>query len=129
MKPCLGPPLIHRASSSKHLTAAHLLWHHVVGLIFTFRVRENQPMPAAVRAALFGNGELTASNTFSMLSWDPSTASQSSTGAHAERDSVTMFHAMRGHWLPPSIGFRLLHLLGISLIMPTVLLYDTVGET
>ena len=46
-----------------------------------------------------------ASNTFSMLSGDPSITSQSSTRAHIKRITATRYHMLcSGHWLPPSSG-------------------------
>ena len=74
--------------------------------IFAFRaVRPIHPTePAAVCAALFSKWKLTASNTFSRLSGEP-TASQSSTRAQAKRISATGYHMLSGgHWLPPSSG-------------------------
>ena len=75
--------------------------------IFTFRaVRKIYPMEqVAVCAILFGKQELTACNTFSMLSSELSTTSQSSTGAHTERAAATQHHILYGgHWLAPSSG-------------------------
>ena len=41
----------------------------------------------------------------SMLSGEPSTASQSSAGAHIKRTTATRYHMLcGGHWLPPSSG-------------------------
>ena len=80
---------------------------HQVRSIVTFKaVRKIHPtVPAAVHAALFGKQELTTFNAFSVLFGDLSTASQSSTGAHAKRLTDTQYHMLSvGHWLPPSSG-------------------------
>ena len=60
---------------------------------------------AAVCAAFFGKRELAACNAFPMLSGEPSTTSQSSTGAHTERATAIQHHILYGgHWLAPSSG-------------------------
>ena len=62
-------------------------------------------VPVVVRVTLSGKQELITCNTFSMRYSDLSTASQSSTGAHAERTLATGYHISYGdHWFPPSIG-------------------------
>ena len=94
-------------------------------------------VPVAVHAALFGKPELTTSNIFSVLSGDLSTASQSSTGAHATRVADTQYHMLSvGHWLPPSSGAsgfptcwvscRLCQLLLILFTVPIVLQFTLV---
>ena len=79
-------------SISAHCTPAQ----HRTLSIFVFRaVRKIHPTePAAVCAALFCKRELTACNAFSKLSSEPSTASQSSTGAHTNRITSTEYHML-----------------------------------
>ena len=48
-------------------------------------------VPVVVHATLSGKWELITCNTFSMLYGDLPTASQSSTGAHADRTMATGF--------------------------------------
>ena len=75
--------------------------------IFAFKgVRKIHPtVPVAVPATLFRKWERTACNTFSILSGEPSTVSQSSTGAHTKKIAATWYHTLYGgHWLPPSSG-------------------------
>ena len=75
-------------------------------------------MPVAVHAALFSKWELTASKAFSVLSSDPSTSSQSSTGAHTERIVAKWYHMLHGgHWLPTSSGASGSPMLGILLAL------------
>ena len=91
-------------STSAHCTAA---WHHTDKSIFASRsVRKIHPMvPAAVYATLFVKRELTTCNGFSMLSGDPSSASQSFTRAHAKKIEATWYHMLYGgHWFPSSGG-------------------------
>ena len=79
---------IHRSSSSSHLKNLHtcVAWQRTLSIFTCRAVRKIHPTgPAAVHATPSCKWELTACDTFSMLSGDPSTASQSSTGAHTKR--------------------------------------------
>ena len=62
-------------------------------------------VPAAVDTVLSSKWELITCNTFSRLSGDRFTTSQSSTGAHTGPwPPGTTYYVRSGHWLPPSIG-------------------------
>ena len=96
------------SSSSKHLcTLCTGAASQTALFIFAFKgVKKIHPtVPVAVPATLFRKWERTACNTFSILSGEPSTASQSSTGAHTKKIAATWYHMLYGgHWLPPSSG-------------------------
>ena len=60
-------------------------------------------VPVVVHATLSGKWELITCNTFSMLYGDLPTASQSSTGAHADRTMATGFlHPLEPQAPPPA---------------------------
>ena len=81
--------------------------------IFACRtVRKIQPtVPVAVHAALFSKWELTACKAFPVLSSDPPTSSQSSTGAHTED---------RGQMVPLATWWSLASYIQWSLRLPYV---------
>ena len=94
------------SSSCKHLYTLHTSVASVRALsIFALSaVRKIYFMvPVAVHATLFCKWELTAHNAFSVLSSDPSTASQSSTGTHTERARLpgTTYYVVSTDFLHP----------------------------
>ena len=91
-------------SISAHCTLAQ---HHGEYYPYSPSRQSGKPTPwcHSSQYHLFAKKELTACNAVWTLSSELSTASQSSTRAHAKRMAATRYHMFYGsHWLPPSSG-------------------------
>lgn len=102
-----GPRVSHSNTNIRWSGSSQCLCilHSVTESTVHFRLQSRGKIQPTVPAAFFSKRELRACNAFPMLSGEPSTTSQSSTGAHAERAAATQCHILcGGHWLAPSGG-------------------------
>ena len=77
--------------------------HRAPSIFASRAVRKIHPTCQSGLCRLVGQTGTHASNTFSMLSGEPSTTSQSPTAAHIKRITATRYNMLcGGHWLPPS---------------------------